>query len=200
MPRLAVLAAIFAFPTALAGCPGSLDIWGVDVPIPGSGDDDDDDDAQRDYSNYDGAEYLNIVWTPEEIADGHFDCDAEWRAQGPNTVTDDGNLCPECDEIWTVTLVAQPGAATCLQQGTGIEAPNSYQRKVGVRLGEGVAFDVFRTAFGVNRPLGESPNDPLASAGVGAFQGAEYTWSGVDFPVANNQRGYSFYFSGEGNF
>ena len=199
MPHASPLLFVALASLLAAGCPGTLEIWGVNVPLPG-GDDDDDDDTTRDYTNYDGSEYLNVVWTPEEIPDGHFNCEAEWRAQGPNTTTDDANLCADCDEVWSVTLVAQPGASDCLQQGTGIDAPASYERKSGIRLESGVAFDVFRTAFTVNRPLGESANSALQQAGVGAFQGADYTWSGIDAPVENAERGYSFFYSGEGSF
>jgi len=186
-----------------AGCPGSLLICGVnwDECSDGFGTGDDDDDGvDRDFSNYDGVEYLNITWDPEAIADGQFNCQAEFRAQGPRTVTDDQNLCQDCDEIWTVTLVAENGVGDCLGQGTGISAPASYERKVGLVLGEGISFEVHRTAFSVQAPLGESPNDPLSFAGVGAFQGADYTWSGIETPTENENRRFEFHFSGEGNF
>lgn len=200
MPRLAALALAAAMLLLGPGCHGTLEIWGVNVPIPGGGGGDDDDAAVFDWSNYDGTEILNIDWTPEEEADGHFDCLAEWRAQGPETSGSDSNLCPECEFVWQVSLVAQPGADECLQQGTGIAAPNQYTRKVGLLRGDGVEFTVFRTSYSVGSPLGNSENDPLQDAGVGAFQGTEYTWSGQDSPVSNDQLGYSFFYSGEGQF
>ena len=187
----------------LAGCPGSLLVCGVNWEACGEGfgtGDDDDDGVVRDFSNYDGVEYLNIDWDAEAEADGQFDCQAEFRAQGPTSFADDQNLCPTCDELWTVTLVAEDGVDECLGQGTAIEAPTSYERKIGMRLGENGAFEVFRTAFSVQEPLGDSPNEPLVFAGVGAFQGAEYTWSGIETSLENDNRGYEFYFSGEGNF
>ena len=203
---LFLLCSAFVFTT---GCPGSLLICGVNWDECGDGfggNGDDDDDVVRDYSNYDGVEYLNIDWDPEAEADGQDDCLAEFRAQGPRTFIDDQNLCPQCDEIWTVTLVAEtnPNAETnvedCLGQGTGIEAPSSYERKIGFRMEDGVSFSVFRTDFSLQRPLGESENDPLTSAGVGAFQGSEYTWSGIESPVENDNRGFVFFFTGEGSF
>lgn len=201
MPRLAPLALAAAMLMLGSGCPGTLEIWGVNVPIPGSGGGDDDDTADLNFDNFDGTEFLNIKWTPEEIADGHFDCAAEWRSQGPNSTLDDQNLCPECSEIWQVNLVAQPDAEECLNQGTDIDVPGQYTRKVGFALEVGsVSFDVFRTQFSVDSPLGDSENDTLIAAGIGAFNGTEYTWSGTDSPVVNEQLGYSFFFSGEGEF
>lgn len=161
---------------------------------------DDDDTVNIVWDNYDGRESLNIDWSPEEEADGHFDCVAEWRAQGVETTLDDGNLCPDCDHIWEIDLVAQPGAAECLQQGTGIEVPGQYVRKVGFELVEGGAIVAWRTSFSVQEPLGTSANDPMAEAGVGAFLGNEFVWSGLDLPLENAQLGYSFFFSGEGQF
>ncbi len=187
----------------LGGCPGSLLICGENWPecTDGFGIGDDDDlSGDPDFSNFDGTEYLNIDWDAEAEADGQFDCEAEFRAQGPRTLVDDQNLCPTCDEIWTVTLVAEDGVEECLSQGTAIDAPASYERKVGLRLEEGVAFTVFRTAFSIQDPLGGSENDPLIEAGVGAFQGTEYTWSGIADPVENENRRFAFYFSGEGDF
>ena len=185
------------------GCPGSLLICGVNWDecsdsFGGTGDD--DDDVDRDFSNYDGVEYLNIVWDAEAIADGQFNCEAEFRAQGPRTLLDDQNLCPQCDQIWTVTLVADDDVSSCLGQGTGIDAPASYQRKVGLRMDDGVEFSVYRTSFSVQRPLGESENEPLTAAGVGAFQGTEYTWSGINSALENESRGFVFFYSGEGSF
>lgn len=191
------------------GCPGSLLICGVNWDECGDGfggTGDDDDDVVRDFSNYDGVEYLNVDWDPEAEANGQADCLAEFRAQGPRTLIDDQNLCPQCDEIWTVTLVAEtdPTSETnvddCLGQGTGIEAPASYERKVGFRMEDGVGFMVFRTTFSLQSPLGESQNAPLDPAGVGAFQGAEYTWSGIDTPLENDNLGFVFFFTGEGSF
>ncbi len=99
-----------------------------------------------------------------------------------------------------MTLVAEDGVDGCLGQGQEIEVPASYERKIGLRLGDGVAFEVFRTAFSIQQPLGGSPNEPLVFAGVGAFQGAEFTWSGIETPLVNDNRGYEFFFSGEGSF
>jgi hypothetical protein len=203
MPARLMLFLLCGAVVSTAGCQGTLLICGVNWDecsdaIGGGGDD--DDDVERDFSNYDGVEYLNIVWDAEAIADGQFNCEAEFRAQGPRTLLDDQNLCPTCDEIWTVTLQAQPNVSDCLGQGTAIDAPASYERKVGLRMGDGVEFTVFRTTFSQQRPLGDSPNDTLSMAGVGAFQGAEYTWSGIDTPVETESRGYVFFYSGEGSF
>jgi hypothetical protein len=199
MRRLAILCTIVSAALLAAGCPGTLEIWGVNVPIP-DGTGDDDDTASIVWDNYDGTEILNIDWSPEEEADGHFDCLAEWRAQGAETTLDDDNLCTACDHIWEINMVAQPGADECLQQGTGIDVPGSYVRKVGFELSESIDFLVWRTAFSVQAPLGSSQNEPLAEAGIGAFQGTEYTWSGLDTPMDNDQLGYEFFFSGEGQF
>ena len=202
MRRLALLSLLAVALVLLGGCPGTLEIWGVNVPIP-DGTGDDDDTADLDFSNYDGTEILNIDWSPEEEADGHFDCRARWRAQGANTTASDLNLCPDCvdgDQVWEVNLIAQPGAEECLNQGTGIDVPGQYARKLAFGLGDGVAFLVYRTAFSVQEPLGDSVNDPLAEAGVGAFLGTEFTWSGDSTPMVNEQLRYSFFFSGEGQF
>lgn len=199
MRRLALLSLLAVALVLLGGCPGTLEIWGVNVPIP-DGTGDDDDTADLDFSNYDGTEILNIDWSPEEEADGHFDCLAEWRAQGPETTGDDSNLCPQCEFVWRITLVAQPGADECLQQGTGIDVPAQYTRKVGIVRSDTFNFTVHRTGFDTGSPLGDSENEPLDRAGLGAFSGTAYTWSGVDSPVENDQLGYEFFFSGEGQF
>lgn len=199
MRRFVFFCTILSATLLTVGCPGTLEIWGVNVPIP-DGTGDDDDTASIVWDNYDGIEILNIDWSPEEEADGHFDCLAEWRAQGPETTLDDDNLCTACDHIWEISMIAQPGAEECLQQGTGIDVPGSYVRKVGFELSDSVDFLVWRTTFAVQEPLGSSPNEPLAEAGIGAFQGTEYTWSGIDTPMENDQLGYSFFFSGEGQF
>jgi hypothetical protein len=194
-PVAIVLAAL-----SVVGCPGSLELWGVNVPLPGGGGfDDDDDTAPADFSNYDGLEYLNIEWTDDAIAAGHYNCRAVWEAQGPNTLDSDGNLCPECDQIWQMSLSAED-VEDCLGQGTGITAPTNYTRKVGFRTEGGTAFTVYRTRFSAQSPLGQSQNEPLDEAGIGAFQGAEFTWSGIDSPVVIAELGYSFYYSGEGTF
>lgn len=185
----------------LTGCPGEMLICGVNWDIcEGTLGDDDDDDAERDFANYDGTEILNIDWTQEQEEAGYFDCTAEWRAQGPNTITDDFNLCPSCDEMWTINLIPLPGTEECLIQGTGIPVEPSYTRKVGLRLDDDTNFTLYRTNFGVGNPLGGSPNDPLGEAGVGAFLGADFTFSGVADPRENGALGYSFWYSGEGTF
>ena len=183
----------------LGGCPGTLKIWGVNVEIPGGPGGDDDDPVALDLAHYDGVDILNIDWDEDQAPEGVKDCIAEWRAQGPNTTLDDSDLCSSCDEIWEITLTAQDSADSCLD-ATDLEVRQSYVRKIGINWGSGGAFDVYRTGFNASQPMGTSQNDPLTYAGVGAMQGARYTWTGVNDSIERPNRGYSFYYSGEGGF
>ena len=193
-----VLAALLAL-AMLPGClmpPWEDRAWATDDDDAG-----DDDDTPGDWAWFDGMEHLNIDWTAEEEADGHFDCAASWSALGPATTDDDQSMCPACDLVWRVTLVAEPGVEECLDQGTGINnAPASYLRAFGARLDNDQEFAMFRSAFSLQAPLGAGWDAPLVQAGDGSFAGSGFTWSGREAPVVNDQLGYSFFFSGEGQF
>lgn len=179
----------------LTGCTGSLSIWGVNVPIPGGPGDDDDSTGSPDldFSQYDGIEYINLDWTQDAEEEGHYDCQEEFDAFGANSTIDDSNLCPQCDEVWTITLVAQDSDLTCLRQGSGIDTPPSYVRRIGIEFSGAIDFEVWRNT--------EDEDFALAPVGVGAFQGIEHTWSGIDgFQIEVPGRGFSYYLSGEGGF
>ncbi len=187
--------AMFVAALALSGCSGVLNIWGVNVPIPGGpGDDDDSTGApELDFSQYDGIEYINLDWTQDAEEEGHFDCQEPFDAFGANSTLDDGNLCPQCDEIWTITLVAQDDDQSCLRQGSGFDVPGSYVRRIGIEFVNAIDFVVWRNS--------EDEDFALNEVGIGAFLGVEHTWSGVDgYQSEVPARGYSWFLSGEGEF
>ncbi len=183
-----------AFVALLPGCTGTLNIWTVNVdPLGGSGDDDDDDrDPQLDFSNYDGTEYINIDWDQEQAPAGVEDCAEEYEAFGANTTLDDSNLCPLCDHIWAVTLVAADPDLECLD-GTGLQARETYIRRVGIEFIDDITFRYWR-----NRGDSDLALDPH---GIGAFNGVEFTWSGIDeYAEEYPDAGITLFFSGEGEF
>ncbi len=180
----------------LTGCTGTLDIWGVNVPLPGQGNGDDDDDgaANLDFTQYDGTELINLDWTQQAEGEGHFDCFEAFDTFGDNSLIDDGNLCPTCDEIWAVTLVAQDPTMPCLNQGSGLQVDPTYIRRVGIEFTSDIGF-----AYHRNR--GDSDNNALTAHGIGAFQGVEFTWSGIDdYAEEYAEAGFTLFFSGEGEF
>ena len=186
----------------LAGCNGTLTLFGID----GFSDDDDDDNPNLDFSVYDGTEWLNIDWSDEEEENGAVDCRAEWTAEGTETTEADQDLCPVCDHIWTITLEfeqAPPDTPDrdCLAQGTGVTPPDSYTRRFGLRFLSGNSFVHYRNEFRAANPLGESPGDDLVRVGPGEFIGNEFTWSGFnDDRISSPDGRYEFYFSGSGAF
>ncbi len=186
---------------ALSACPGNLEIC-IDVDVDGNcivlgqsgGDDDDDiDPGAIDFSVYDGIEYLNIDWDQQLEEQGRNDCNGPWTATGENTTADDGNLCPDCDHIWSIELVAQSTAESCIT-GTGLTFFEDYIRKMGIRFLSNTDFAVYRNS--------ESANNVLNEVGIGAIQpGNQFTWSGIDqWEIDIDNGGYNYYFSGEGAF
>ncbi|GEM_PF-1630939 len=195
----------------LGGCAGTLDIWGISIcvdgtvpPCDGSGGDDDDAIGPGlDLSVFDAVEWLNIGWTPEAIADGHFDCKEAWEAEGEEDTENAAELCEVCDYVWLVTLTHAPelGDEGCLLQGTDITIEQSYTRRIGLRETGGGEFVMYRNEFRPSAPLGESEDDPMRKVGVGAFRGADWTFAGEDTDItAVPGAEYSFFFSGEGSF
>ncbi len=174
-----------------AGCPGTMTIWGLN----GMGGDDDDssDDLVLDFGQYEGVEYLNIDWAEEQEALGATDCveGGAWAVSGEETTTDDQNLCTACTHIWRITLEPDDEVAECLD-GTGITA-QVLVRRTGIVVLNEQDFTVWRNTG--------SENANLNQVGVGAFSGADFTWSGRDGfqSEASDQRFY-YYFSGEGAF
>ena len=191
--RSVCVAALFVASLLLAGCTGTLDIWGVNVLLPGQeGDDDDSAPPDLDFAVYDGDEAIKIDWDQTMEATGKDDCWEWFRAVGQNTFVDDSNLCPYCDEVWTVTLTVDNPAMPCLT-GTGLDVPPAYMRKVGIDFDGAVDFRYFR-----NR---DSENDPLEQYGVGAMSGVEYTWSGMaGFIEDHGPDGFQLHYEGEGSF
>ena len=195
----------------LPGCSGDLLIWGINVCADGTvppcdgtaGDDDDAIGPGLDLSVYEGVEWLNISWTPEALADNHFNCKEAWEAEGLESTEDSQELCVVCDYIWTVTLSHEPalGDEGCLAQGTGVTVPQSYQRRIGLRDTGGGEFVMYRNEFRASSPLGEDADDRLVRVGVGAFKGANWTFAGQDSDITDVPGfEYAFFFSGEGAF
>jgi hypothetical protein len=156
--------------------------------------DDDDDSAgpNFDFSRYDGTELLNIDWSQLLEETGEQDCFEVFDAFGENTTFDDQNLCPACDEVWAVTLAARDDDLPCLE-GTGLSVLPTYVRRVGIEFGADNAFRYWR-----NRA---DSDNPLTQHGIGAFQGVEFTWSGSGDDFAEkSDLGFTFFFSGEGEF
>ena len=177
----------------LAGCTGSMSIWGVNVPLPGDDDDDDSGPPQLDYSSYDGSEWIAIDWSQQMEEQGRTDCSELFDAFGTNTTLDDGNLCDDCDEVWTITLVADDDDLPCVSGGTGLQVEDTYVRKVGIKFHDDIDFDYYR-----NRG---NENEVLTQHGIGALDGVDYTWSGLDGYVEEYpQSGFDLYFKGEGSF
>jgi hypothetical protein len=192
VPSVLHLAAAFAL-LGLSACPGTLEIWGINVPLPDDDSVGDDDDATADWSLYDGVEFIHVDWHPQYNEDGYVDCAGEWTAAGDETTGDDANLCPDCDFVWTITLDAEPEAYDCLNQGTGMDVQDGYVRKVGIEF-----LDAEKQDFRYYRNR-ENQDLPLAPVGIGAVNGTEFTWSGVDGFSSETDR-YVWYFAGEGEF
>jgi hypothetical protein len=174
----------------LPGCVGTLDIWTLDILVPGQGDDDEEPPA-LDFSTYAGVEMINIDWDQEQKALGLQDCAGEWSADGENTTLDDDNLCEACDHVWTLTLRAEDSAYDCLQN-TDITINDPYVRKVGFEFLDDVDFIVWRNF--------QDQDLPLQPVGEGAIKGTGYTWSGRAEEYRNPGQNFEFFFSGEGEF
>ena len=175
---------------SLSGCVGELWIWGVNHPL--SDDDDDDDDVPDiDFSSYDGEEFLNIRWDPEQAAAGYFHCQEAYVVTGIEV--QDEVECPACDVAWLVTLDLVDLEELCLGQGTALDVPASYDRYLGMEFHREGEFSLYRSTA-------DSGNE-LHQVGVGAFDGTGFTWSGVgDWELDFPSNGFTLYYSGEGSF
>ena len=175
---------------SLGGCVGVVEIWGVNRPL-SSDDDDDDDVPDIDFSSYSGAEFLNIRWNPEQADAGYFDCQEEYAATGSEV--DAGDQCPSCDVVWSVTLEVLDPDEHCLGQGTTLDVPPSYERFIGMDFHQQGEFSFFRST--------PDSGNGLVERGEGAFDGTDFTWSGVgDREQDFSANGFTLYFSGEGGF
>ncbi len=185
---------LFAVPLLLlTGCVGTLDIWGINVEIPGEGDDD-DAAPDIDFSSYEGFEFINIDWDQQRRPGGVEDCieDDGWDVRGDETTVDDQTRCPDCDHIWTLTYLATSGLDDCLAS-TGLPADTGFVRKLGFEFQDEQAFRVWRNM--------EDPDRPLVTVGEGALrEDATYTWGGSSSYRFDDQADYDYYFSGEGAF
>ena len=71
--------------------------------------------------------------------------------------------------------------------------PATYNRKVGIDFDNSMDFDYYRNL--------DDQDDVLEQIGIGAIDGVEYTWSGLDgFIEEHPQVGFDVYFKGEGSF
>ena len=184
---------LLAVALLLSGCTGTMSIWGVNVLLPGDDDDDDSGPPQLDFSSYDGTEWIAIDWSQQMEEQGRTDCSEMFDAFGTNTTVDDSNLCDACDEVWTITLVADDNDLPCLSGGTGLQVEETYVRKVGIEFLNDIDFDYYRNRGDADLPLEQH--------GIGAFLGVEYTWSGLNgFVEEYPQAGFDLYFEGEGSF
>jgi hypothetical protein len=174
------------------GCIGTMDIWGINVDIPGDGDDD-DAAPDIDFGRYDGIEFINIDWDQTQAPAGAVDCieDSGWNVNGDETTADDQSRCPDCTHIWTLTYVARAGLDECLAS-TGIDADSGFLRKFGFEFRGSQSFSVWRNF--------EDPDNAMEEVGEGALrEDATYTWGGgSDFRFGGGA--YDYYFSGEGAF
>jgi hypothetical protein len=174
----------------LGGCVGTLDIWGVNLPIPG---DDDDDGAPPDidFSEYDGAEYLNIRWDPGQAEAGFTDCQEPFDVSGE--LLEETKGCPSCDVVWAVSIELRDAAEPCLSQGTDLDLAPEYDRYLGMDFHRNNEFTLYRSTA--------DSDEELLQLGEGAFNGLEFTWSGIGsweqhFPGT----GFTLFYSGEGDF
>jgi len=186
LPLLAAALGAFLLP----GCVGTLDIWTLDILIPGQGDDDDGPPA-LDFSVFDGVEFINIDWDQEQKAQGLQDCAGEWSADGDNTTLDDDNLCEACTHVWTLTLRAEDSAYECLDN-TNITVNDPYIRKIGFEFLDDQDFIVWRNF--------SDPDLPMEPVGEGAIKGTDFTWSGLAEEYREAGQNFEFFFSGEGSF
>lgn len=173
-----------------SGCVGTMDIWGVNLPIP-SDDDDDGTPPDIDFSEYEGAEYLNIRWDPEQAEAGLSDCEEPFDVSGE--LLEDHEGCPSCDVVWAVSIEIRNASEPCLSQGTDLDLDPEYDRYLGMDFHQNDEFTLYRSTA--------NSGDELVDLGVGAFAGLEFTWSGVGgaeqhFPGA----GFTLFYSGEGDF
>jgi hypothetical protein len=173
----------------MGGCPGTLYIWGVTPAIP-SDDDDDGPPPNIDFSEYEGAEYLNIRWDAEQAEAGLSDCWEPFDVSGE--LLDDPKGCPSCDVVWAVSIEIRDTSEPCLQ-GTNLDLVPEYDRYLGMDFHRNEEFTLYRSTA--------DSGEELLELGVGAFNGLEFTWSGIDgweehFPLA----GFTLFYSGEGDF
>ena len=182
---------VFFLCLALSGCAGTLDLWGVNVQLPGDDDDDDDGPPDIDLSDFDGTEYLNIRWDPEQADAGRVDCQEVFDVSGE--LLSDTDDCPSCDLVWAVDLSIADDSRPCLDQGTDLDPPDEFARLVGMAFRGNDEFDVYRTT--------DDSGGQLEALGEGAFDGLSFTWSGVgawEYHFANV--GFTLFYSGEGDF
>jgi hypothetical protein len=179
----ALLAILLSLP--LVACAGSGTLGGGDTKV------DDDDDGPH------GGGQGNIDWDQKTAPLGTSDCREGFQVSGEETTEEDGALCPECDVIWTVTLEADsslndPPDLDCLAESTGLVFPDVFQRRVGMTFSE-VYFTYYQHL--------DPDDEPLGAAGVGAFLGTEFTWSGRrDHSVEDSDGFFTSYHAGSGAF
>jgi hypothetical protein len=175
---------------ALTGCEGSLIIGVVNTPIP----DDDDDDVgppDIDLSDFEGTEYLNIRWDPEQADAGFVDCQEVYDVSG--FLLDGHDGCADCDVVWAVELEADDEGLPCLNQGTDLDPGDEFERYVGMNFRGNDEFSLYRST--------QDSGDGLIQVGEGAFDGLSFTWSGVGaWEYHFESAAFTLYFSGEGDF
>ena len=181
MPRfLAVMTlALFA-----AGCHGTLVLYGYD-------DDDSAQGGELDLSGFSGTESLNIDWDQVAEDQGRVDCAAPFDVDGDIDTEDAQDLCPDCEHIWRVTVVPQPGASDCLE-GTGFNATAGI-RHYGMEPQLDGAFVLWRSREqdGALEPFGDGD---LQDTGF-------FSWSGAgDHHEDVPGRDLAIYLSGGGQF
>lgn len=191
MPRATSHLLIVLLSLALSGCSGTLGIWGVNIPLPGQDDDDDDGlPPDVDLSNFQGVEYMNIRWSPEQADEGLVDCEETFDTIG--TLLDETEGCDSCDVVWEVTMYVDDETRACTSQGTGLTFESSFDRRVGMNFIADGEFLMYR---------GTADDDQLEQVGEGAFNGLNFTWSGVgSWEKEYSDEGFTLFLSGEGYF
>jgi len=174
----------------MGGCVGTLDIWGVNRPIP-SDDDDDGPPPNIDFAEYEGAEYLNIRWDPERLEAGLNHCEEPFDVSGE--LLDDPKGCPTCDVVWAVSIEIRDTSEPCLSQGTDLDLDPEYDRYLGMDFHQNDQFTLYRSTA--------DSGEELLDLGEGAFDGLEFTWSGIgDWEFYFPGAGFTLFYSGEGDF
>jgi len=182
---------IFFSSLVLAGCTGTLDVWGLNVPLPVDDDDDDEPTPGIDFSEYWGIEYLNIRWDPEQAEVGLVDCQEEFEVSGEQVRDHDG--CASCDVIWAVALEMKNEDEPCLSQGTDLDLAPEFDRFLGMDFHPEGQFTLYRSTA--------DSGDDLLALGRGAFDGLAFTWSGLgDWEYHFAAEGFTLFYSGEGDF
>jgi hypothetical protein len=148
---------------------------------------DDDDVAVTGFDTFAGQARLHVTWTPAMIAQGRFNCEADYDIEG---AVGSGS-CPSCFVVWEVRNTARSGAAQCMGQSSILGFEVQFDDVAGASDDGGGVIGIWKNVpgSGVRQIGSEAPAGSIVS-----FDGED------DYEFSNSAAGLTFWYSGAVDF